>query len=156
MARVRRVGAEAGARRLRGGITSSEPVVPAPSFDYEAKRWGAARLRPRPWYMNGLKLRYLLADLPSRSRARARRGMRSGLGGQSREGRAAGPRGVRVRPEPLGARGGYWSSRAASSSGSALLKDCRLRTASSTSSGSSTCWSTSTRPRRCLPRWREC
>ena len=36
----------------------------APSFDYEAKRWGAARLRPRPWYMNGLKLRYLLADLP--------------------------------------------------------------------------------------------
>jgi SAM-dependent methyltransferase len=39
--------------------------MPAPSFDYEAKLWGAARLRPRPWYMNGLKLRYLLADLPS-------------------------------------------------------------------------------------------
>ncbi|MDQ6876135.1 MAG: class I SAM-dependent methyltransferase [Candidatus Dormibacteraeota bacterium] len=38
-------------------------VVPASSFDYEAKRWGAAPLRPRPWYMNGLKLRYLLSDL---------------------------------------------------------------------------------------------
>ena len=33
------------------------------SFDYEAKRWGAAPLRPKPWYMNGLKLRYLLEDL---------------------------------------------------------------------------------------------
>ena len=32
-------------------------------FDYESKRWGAASLRPRPWFMNGLKLRYLLADL---------------------------------------------------------------------------------------------
>jgi SAM-dependent methyltransferase len=49
---------------VRGGITISEPVVPAQPFDYEAKRWGAARLRPKPWYMNGLKLRYLLADLP--------------------------------------------------------------------------------------------
>jgi SAM-dependent methyltransferase len=38
--------------------------VPASSFDYEAKRWGAARLRPKPWFMNGLKLRYLLEDLP--------------------------------------------------------------------------------------------
>jgi SAM-dependent methyltransferase len=38
--------------------------VPASSFDYEAKRWGAARLRARPWYMNGLKLRYLIDDLP--------------------------------------------------------------------------------------------
>src|SRR5260370_26987529 len=36
---------------------------PRPSFDYEAKRWGSAPLRPRPWFMNGLKLRYLLADL---------------------------------------------------------------------------------------------
>ncbi len=36
---------------------------PPPSFDYEAKRWGSAPLRPRPWFMNGLKLRYLLADL---------------------------------------------------------------------------------------------
>ncbi len=34
-----------------------------PAFDYEAKHWGAAPLRPRPWYMNGLKLRYLLEDL---------------------------------------------------------------------------------------------
>jgi hypothetical protein len=33
------------------------------SFDYESKRWGAARLAPRPWFMNGLKLRYLLSDL---------------------------------------------------------------------------------------------
>ena len=38
----------------------SEPAAP---FDYEAKRWGATTLRPRPWYMNGLKLRYLLEDL---------------------------------------------------------------------------------------------
>ena len=35
----------------------------AATFDYEAKRWGAGTLRPRPWYMNGLKLRYLLEDL---------------------------------------------------------------------------------------------
>jgi SAM-dependent methyltransferase len=35
----------------------------AHQFDYESKRWGAAPLRPRPWYMNGLKLRYLLEDL---------------------------------------------------------------------------------------------
>jgi SAM-dependent methyltransferase len=42
------------------------PAIKAPpSFDYEAKRWGAAPLRPRPWYMNGLKLRYLLSDLRS-------------------------------------------------------------------------------------------
>ena len=34
-----------------------------PGFDYEAKRWGASVLRPRPWFMNGLKLRYLLEDL---------------------------------------------------------------------------------------------
>lgn len=33
------------------------------SFDYESKKWGAATLRPRPWFMNGLKLRYLLEDL---------------------------------------------------------------------------------------------
>jgi SAM-dependent methyltransferase len=39
------------------------------AFDYEAKRWGAAPLRPLPWYMNGLKLRYLLEDLaPVRGR----------------------------------------------------------------------------------------
>jgi SAM-dependent methyltransferase len=43
-----------------------QPAVrPAPSFDYEAKHWGTALLRPRPWYMNGLKLRYLLDDLSS-------------------------------------------------------------------------------------------
>ena len=33
------------------------------SFDYEAKQWGSGPLRPRPWFMNGLKLRYLLDDL---------------------------------------------------------------------------------------------
>lgn len=32
-------------------------------FDYESKQWGAARLEPRPRFMNGLKLRYLLEDL---------------------------------------------------------------------------------------------
>jgi SAM-dependent methyltransferase len=32
-------------------------------FDYESKRWGVGPVRPRPWYMNGLKLRYLLDDL---------------------------------------------------------------------------------------------
>src|SRR5260370_37562762 len=36
---------------------------PLPPFDYEAKRWGSAPLRPRPRFMNGLKLRYLLTDL---------------------------------------------------------------------------------------------
>ena len=41
------------------------PASPVATFDYEAKRWGAARLRPKPWYMNGLKLRYLLEDLAS-------------------------------------------------------------------------------------------
>ncbi len=39
--------------------------MPASSFDYEAKRWGAGGLRPKPWFMNGLKLRYLLEDLVS-------------------------------------------------------------------------------------------
>jgi len=46
-----------------GGL--SEPLAPASSFDYEAKRWGAAPLKPKPWFMNGLKLRYLLEDLSS-------------------------------------------------------------------------------------------
>jgi 2-polyprenyl-3-methyl-5-hydroxy-6-metoxy-1,4-benzoquinol methylase len=41
----------------------------AAAFDYEAKKWGAATLRPRPWFMNGLKLRYLLEDVsPVRGR----------------------------------------------------------------------------------------
>ncbi len=47
---------------MRGGDIG-EPLAPAASFDYEAKRWGTASIRPRPWYMNGLKLRYLLEDL---------------------------------------------------------------------------------------------
>ena len=41
----------------------SQNVAGQSSFDYEAKRWGVSPLRPRPWYMNGLKLRYLLEDL---------------------------------------------------------------------------------------------
>src|SRR2546428_12024031 len=53
---------------MRGGEIS-EPLAPASSFDYEAKRWGAGPLRPKPWFMNGLKLRYLLEDLgPVRGR----------------------------------------------------------------------------------------
>ncbi len=47
---------------MRGGEIT-EQVGSAAAFDYEAKRWGAGPLRPRPWYMNGLKLRYLLEDL---------------------------------------------------------------------------------------------
>src|SRR2546428_5290646 len=53
---------------MRGGEIS-EPLAPASSFDYEAKRWGAGPLRPRPWFRNGLQLRYLLEDLgPVRGR----------------------------------------------------------------------------------------
>src|SRR6266851_3142172 len=48
---------------MRGGGTGNEPLASTAPFDYEAKRWGAAHLRPRPWFMNGLKLRYLLNDL---------------------------------------------------------------------------------------------
>jgi SAM-dependent methyltransferase len=33
------------------------------TFDYEAKRWGGAAVRPCPWYIQGLKLRYCLNDL---------------------------------------------------------------------------------------------
>jgi len=51
------------------GSAISKPLAPAASFDYEAKRWGATPVRPKPWYMNGLKLRYLLEDLtPVRGR----------------------------------------------------------------------------------------
>jgi SAM-dependent methyltransferase len=46
--------------QIRAFSVSMTPVAP---FDYEAKRWGAASVRPKPWYMNGLKLRYLLDDL---------------------------------------------------------------------------------------------
>jgi SAM-dependent methyltransferase len=46
-------------------VTDSAVTGDAPSFDYEAKHWGATALRPKPWYMNGLKLRYLLDDLKS-------------------------------------------------------------------------------------------
>jgi SAM-dependent methyltransferase len=48
---------------MRGGLAIGDRLAPAASFDYESKRWGASALRPRPWYMNGLKLRYLLEDL---------------------------------------------------------------------------------------------
>lgn len=43
----------------------AHPPPAAGSFDYESKRWGAAPLRPGPFHMNGLKLRYLLEDLQS-------------------------------------------------------------------------------------------
>jgi SAM-dependent methyltransferase len=45
------------------GCAIGDSITPAVPFDYEAKRWGAAPVRPKPWYMNGLKLRYLLGDL---------------------------------------------------------------------------------------------
>lgn len=48
---------------LPTSLSNNPAPAPLPAFDYEAKRWGAAPLRPRPWYMNGLKLRYLLEDL---------------------------------------------------------------------------------------------
>ena len=51
------------------GRPISGPLGPSAAFDYEAKRWGATALRARPWFMNGLKLRYLLEDLrPVRGR----------------------------------------------------------------------------------------
>ena len=46
-----------GAQAIAGSLTTP------PAFDYEAKKWGAAPLAPRPRFMNGLKLRYLLEDL---------------------------------------------------------------------------------------------
>jgi SAM-dependent methyltransferase len=54
-------------RGLERNVNPTNKVRDSPgapvAFDYEAKQWGAAPLRPRPWYMNGLKLRYLLSDL---------------------------------------------------------------------------------------------
>jgi SAM-dependent methyltransferase len=44
-------------------MSEHPPVKPSAAFDYEAKSWGAAAVRPKPWYMNGLKLSYLLDDL---------------------------------------------------------------------------------------------
>ncbi len=32
-------------------------------FNYEGKQWGGAAVYPRPWYLQGLKLRYCLEDL---------------------------------------------------------------------------------------------
>jgi SAM-dependent methyltransferase len=37
--------------------------VEAVAFDYESKRWGNTEVFPRPWYLQGLKLRYCLEDL---------------------------------------------------------------------------------------------
>ena len=39
------------------------PRVEAVRFDYEAKQWGGTEVQPRPWYLQGLKLRYCLEDL---------------------------------------------------------------------------------------------
>jgi SAM-dependent methyltransferase len=61
MDRRGRFGAEALRIRLQGSAIS-QPIE-AIAFDYEAKQWGAASVRPRPWYLNGLKVRYLLDDL---------------------------------------------------------------------------------------------
>ncbi len=36
-------------------------------FDYEAKQWGGAAVYPRPWHIQGLKLRYCLDDLAALS-----------------------------------------------------------------------------------------
>src|SRR5437879_4452711 len=47
---------------MQGGPISNS-LASSTAFDYEAKRWGSAPVRPKPWYMNGLKLRYLLSDL---------------------------------------------------------------------------------------------
>jgi SAM-dependent methyltransferase len=56
-------------RRGEGGQELSATVTgDGKAFDYESKRWGVAGLRPMPWYMNGLKLRYLLEDLPREGR----------------------------------------------------------------------------------------
>src|SRR6202795_2737511 len=66
------VGARPGDLR---GVRNWE-VAPAPAhnvisrpvtqpFDYEAKQWGTAAVRPKPWYMNGRKPRSLLDDLSS-------------------------------------------------------------------------------------------
>jgi len=41
-----------GARAVRSG-----------GFDYESKQWGAAPVYPRPWYLQGLRLRWCLEDL---------------------------------------------------------------------------------------------
>ena len=51
-----------GVRRARAALRRAVNEA-AVSFDYEAKKWGAAPLEPKPWFMNGLKLRYLLEDL---------------------------------------------------------------------------------------------
>ena len=60
-ARPSRIGLRAGGSS--GAALMSATADGARAFDYESKRWGAAPLRPKPWYMNGLKLRYLLEDM---------------------------------------------------------------------------------------------
>jgi len=52
----------AGGARIANPM-SKTAVASAAAFSYESKTWGAARVEPRMWFMNGLKLRYLLADL---------------------------------------------------------------------------------------------
>src|SRR5260370_74035 len=49
------------------GGENGGPLEAAASFDYESKRWGAAPLRARPRFMNGVKLRHLLEDRPPAS-----------------------------------------------------------------------------------------
>jgi SAM-dependent methyltransferase len=48
-------------------MSAAEPVRQASAgsdaFDYEARRWGSTAVQARPWYLQGLKLRYALDDL---------------------------------------------------------------------------------------------
>jgi ubiquinone/menaquinone biosynthesis C-methylase UbiE len=46
-----------------GKTVRRAPLAPSDSFSYESKRWGSAPVRPRPGYIQGLKLRYALEDL---------------------------------------------------------------------------------------------
>ena len=48
-------------------MSAAEPLRRATAgsdaFDYEARRWGSTAVHARPWYLQGLKLRYALDDL---------------------------------------------------------------------------------------------
>jgi SAM-dependent methyltransferase len=48
---------------LRGGLQGGTGMSEDPAFDYEAKVWGSTRIEPRPWYVQGLKLRLVLDAL---------------------------------------------------------------------------------------------
>ncbi|HAG59491.1 MAG TPA: hypothetical protein DCL83_09295, partial [Arthrobacter bacterium] len=48
---------------MLGGEQGGAGMSEDPAFDYEAKVWGSTRIEPRPWYVQGLKLRLLLDAL---------------------------------------------------------------------------------------------